>query len=345
MPPTGPSRPHPHQNYMPLIPPTPLTINVPPLPLKPASPEEILERWKQTLSSGPGTRLGMTTTIPEVTMQLKMLLNSLSALKELHSKLSTTQVDGSRKLWTEVAEHKDVIERVGKELNKRDKLILQRKVRHGRKKREMRKVERENERERVAAKEEACSEWLKRKQSELMRKKLEESVEKEAEGSLGEVRKKKQDLENVTKLLEALKELREHRISSKKWKVDGPHIEADQKFSELCSKIESIVSIHQKVYEEEEYTLKVMMSEQVDAKMTAQTSDHTHNSDNNLDSDPLKAFYYQAEQDMASFLNVRQQWDQYLSPLGSGVPEGWVEPVLPSDSTWASCLVQDKTGS
>ena len=298
--------------------------------------DRVLKQWKQSLPpSMEKINSDGNTVIPEVTRSLKTVLDSLPVLSELHSKLSSVSVDNSKDLWMQVAECKSVVHSAIEHLHKCNSGILKQKVKRNRRRRKRRRFVKEEEEERLSVVDKACSEWLKNKQSEQMRKRLEESVEKEASGSLGEVRKKIQDLESTENLLTALKELREHRSMSKKWKIDGPPaIEADQRFTRLCSEIEELVSAQLKIYQDEEYALKVMMSEQVDAKMrTAAQSVRSQSS-----GDPIKDYYYQATRDVTSFVGIRQQWDRYLAPHGSTIPIDWVTPTSPSNSVWASYL-------
>ena len=322
----------PQSGYIPQWLPSPTWT--PGLPYTPGPPgnEEIISKWKESVSSTK-TNDDTKSVIPEVTTGLVTLASSLSSLKDLHRKLSTVTVDESKDLWRQVAEQKITIESVTQYLCKSDAAILKKKVSRSCETRKRRKRAIAREKERTRGVEEMCSNWLKKKESQLMRKKLEESVEREAGGSLGEVRIKIQDLDNVVNLIDALKKIRKHRTTSKNWRVEGQTIQADETFTKLSSEIEQIVSTNLKVYKDEEYALKVMMSKQIDAKMTAST--HTKGSSN----DPIKGYYYKAEKDASSFINIRQQWDRYLTPHGGTVPIDWVEPVLPSNSVWASYLI------
>ena len=297
------------------------------------SEHEILERWKHTLRSLTKPRQNKTT-LPEVSNLLRVATDHVLSLKDLHSQLSTVNVGSSksRELWSKVEELKNKVDFLSLQLSLKDKKVLERKVKGGMARRERRKADREKERERRAKVDEACTTWLDKKQKYMMRKRLEKSVEKDAGGSLGEVRKKLQDLETTTKLIEALKDLREHRHWDKKWKMEALPIESDERFTKIYSDIKHDVSIYKKIYDDEEYALKVMMSEQVDARMTASQTTQLK--------DPIMGYYYQAEKDVASFVHIRQQWDKFLSPLGTSIPYTWVDPVLPSNDIWASYLKQ-----
>ncbi len=302
---------------------------------QPFGNEDVIENWKKSVTKLKVDSNKTRTTIPDVTSSLKTLTNSVTILADLHQKLSTVSLDESKELWTQVTEHKTIIDNISQYLCKSDVAVLKRKVVHNNKRIKKRKITREKEKKRIKLVDEKCSEWLKKKQSQLMRKKLEESVEKEASGSLGEVRKKIQDLDNIVNLIDALKKLREHRTTSKNWKIDGPTVQVNETFTEQCSEIENVISTNLKVYKDEEYALKVMMSEQIDAKMTSAASRST-DAVSCSSNDPIKDFYYKAEKNVSSFINIRQEWDRYLMPHGSVIPFDWVEPVSPSNDVWAS---------
>ncbi len=331
--------PYPWQQPYPLQPP----------PVQPFSPsqfsplvndrEEILTRWQQSVSCTSDHSSATNTTIPGVTGDVKIILDSLLALKKLHSNLSSVSVENSEELWVQVTMHRQAAQKSIECLHKRDSKVLEAKLKRNQRRRKRMRAMKEEEKERQSNVHKACSDWLSKEQNDLMRKKLEESVEREASGALGEVSRKIQDLDNMVALMAALKELREHRSSNKKWKIDGPpRIRADETFTHKCLEIEEVVSKRLKDYRDEEYALKVMMSKKVDAKMTAAQSQHKEPSSG----DPIKDYYHQAQRDLSSYIRVRHKWDRYLAPHGSTIPSNWVEPVLPSNCVWASYIVTDE---
>ena len=248
-------------------------------------------------------------------------------------------MENSEELWVQVTMHRQAVQNSIECLHKRDSKVLEAKLKRNQRRRKRMKAVKEEEKERQINVEKACNDWLSKEQNDLMRKKMEESVEKEASGALGEVNRKIQDLDNMAALMTALKELREHRSSNKKWKIDGPtRIRADETFLQKCLEIEEVVSKRLKDYHDEEYALKVMMSKKVDAKMTAAQPQPKEPSSG----DPIKDYYYQAQRDMSSFVRVRHKWDRYLTSHGSTVPSDWVDPVLPSNNVWASYIVKDE---
>lgn len=52
-------------------------------------------------------------------------------------------------------------------------------------------------------------------------------------------------------------------------------------------------------------------------------------------------YYYGSNLDMGRLIEIRREWDAYLSPGGSRIPGHWVQPSPPADEIWASCLVKN----
>ncbi|KAJ0258239.1 U11/U12 small nuclear ribonucleoprotein 59 kDa protein [Hirschfeldia incana] len=52
-------------------------------------------------------------------------------------------------------------------------------------------------------------------------------------------------------------------------------------------------------------------------------------------------YYYGSSLDMGRLIEIRREWDAYLSPGGSLIPGHWVQPSPPANEIWASCLVKN----
>ncbi|KAG2290572.1 hypothetical protein Bca52824_050176 [Brassica carinata] len=52
-------------------------------------------------------------------------------------------------------------------------------------------------------------------------------------------------------------------------------------------------------------------------------------------------YYYGSNLDMGRLIEIRREWDAYLSPGGSRIPGHWVQPSPPANEIWASCLVKN----
>jgi len=57
---------------------------------------------------------------------------------------------------------------------------------------------------------------------------------------------------------------------------------------------------------------------------------------------PYAQYYDLANYSVDTFVKIRQEWDVYAVPAGSGsgsgIPPGWVIPSEPADEVWASAL-------
>ncbi|CAH8310101.1 unnamed protein product [Eruca vesicaria subsp. sativa] len=51
-------------------------------------------------------------------------------------------------------------------------------------------------------------------------------------------------------------------------------------------------------------------------------------------------YYYGSNLDMGRLIEIRREWDAYLSPGGSRIPGHLVQPSPPANEIWASCLVK-----
>ncbi|KAL1192159.1 U11/U12 small nuclear ribonucleoprotein 59 kDa protein [Cardamine amara subsp. amara] len=51
-------------------------------------------------------------------------------------------------------------------------------------------------------------------------------------------------------------------------------------------------------------------------------------------------YYYGSNLDMGRLIEIRREWDAYLSPGGSRIPGHWIQPPPPASEIWASCLVK-----
>lgn len=52
-------------------------------------------------------------------------------------------------------------------------------------------------------------------------------------------------------------------------------------------------------------------------------------------------YYYGSNLDMGRLIEIRREWDAYLSPGGSRIPGHLVQPSPPANEIWASCLVKN----
>lgn len=311
------------------------SFQVPPFLFLPSiSPHPLdisLTQWQATLQPPPLPPQKISTTpLPIMTSLLKSADSHITSLKSLYLQLLSMPVDKSNELWFKVQEHKQCLDRIIATLTPDKCQVLKHKIKKHRRRRAQRKRDKSEEIERIQRKEEKYHKWLDKRRKEELRIRLAKSVEMSAAQSLAAVRKKKQDIEYYSKLLEAIKKLRQFRHDHRS-KGELPPIEEDEQFITTCCSLENILTKYTEVYKKEEHALKVMMSEKVDKEMMSHES-HTHPPTS------LEDYYTQASTNPAILAHVRQQWDMFLSPSGTVIPHRWVEPVLPSNQTWASYL-------
>ncbi|CAH2057755.1 unnamed protein product [Thlaspi arvense] len=70
-----------------------------------------------------------------------------------------------------------------------------------------------------------------------------------------------------------------------------------------------------------------------------ETPDKVCNNVSNLPAE-FYHYYYGSDFDMGRLIEIRREWDAYLSPGGSRIPGHWVQPSPPADEIWGSCLVK-----
>ncbi|VVB13858.1 unnamed protein product [Arabis nemorensis] len=72
---------------------------------------------------------------------------------------------------------------------------------------------------------------------------------------------------------------------------------------------------------------------------TMEAPDNAFDNVSNLPAE-LYHYYYGSNLDMGRLIEIRREWDAYLSPGGSRIPGHWVQPSPPTNEIWASCLVK-----
>lgn len=216
-------------------------------------------------------------------------------------------------------------------------------------------------------KDEAINEVMAAEKNKKEQEEKDAELQKRIDGTLSEVRKKKKDMSqfhNLCRVLRKLRALRQERASTLDSKLDK------QKFEKDISRLEEFVQKRSTMYREEEKTMQVMLEgahNEMKAKEDAEVLRKKAKADKermklhieNLfgedflqcssnDQQGLQPFYFQAERDLQSFVNIRQQWDTFLvdrnNPEGSSIPLKWVSPGPPSSEMWA-CAMEKEKGS
>ncbi|KAL5505678.1 hypothetical protein EMCRGX_G007144 [Ephydatia muelleri] len=135
------------------------------------------------------------------------------------------------------------------------------------------KKRREEVHSRRAQTEQSASQWLEERRSQELRRKTEATVQRLASGVLGEVRRKMSDIQQSTRLLATLKELRDLRRDASRRK-GGDQLECWNSAMHSLSGIEGCFKPHSillasqgSMYQREEHALSLLMKEEVMEKM------------------------------------------------------------------------------
>ncbi|XP_072038066.1 programmed cell death protein 7-like [Amphiura filiformis] len=269
--------------------------------------------------------------------QLKVQLNE--AQKKLHS---PSFVPG-------------LLERIARTKKKRESIAR-------RKKRQFLASKEEEDRKRRVT--ERIDAVLAKEQKAIQDAKNEAALQAEADSTLFEVRKKKQDADKTLEMLRALRKLRNVRKEAAAQKGAYTTLESDKNFEEGVSKLEAMMNKARSTYREEEQTLLVMLEEEHEEnkerqlemirqrqrdnalKAVQRRKEILFGKDELVGPDdpmfPFQQFYSLAENNLPSLVEIRKQWDSFLvspdDPNGSGIPADWVIPAEPSSKEWASVL-------
>ncbi|XP_073509505.1 programmed cell death protein 7 [Phyllobates terribilis] len=220
--------------------------------------------------------------------------------------------------------------------------------------------------ERSAEKEASIDLWRMQCIQKVEEKKRERELKATADGVLGEVRKKQNDVKKMLDVLKSLEKLRKLRKEAAGRKGVSPPPSADETFTNHINRLRTMVHKRSALYDAEEKTLRVILEgEQEEERQRAKDRrlrkerERTLQKQRELDGilfgdteslpslhplQPFRQYYLQAEHSVVSLVQIRHEWDQFLVPPdhpdGSSVPPGWLVPTAPCNDTWATALKQ-----
>lgn len=315
--------------------------------------DPFVEEWLKTAATRKpeASPLVQHLTIPEVRSQLMKGAELLSQLGSAHQALRGALSREDAEEWKrlkgkaelDMAAFLEVRERLGApglQDNLAKKMARIRSLRD-RKKRRLRE-KKEDWKKSLEKAERVTEEWIKAKEQAALKMKMEKAVHASASGVLEEVKKKKTDVQQLLKLAEALKELRSLRREQSRKKGDAPPIEADEKFQRTQEALVEMLTQQSEVYRREEHALQVLLEEEVLEKMHShqkEASSHARPQPPALwphpalptsdpwpqtTSDPWEActnFYLCARSSKEAMVAIRSDWDSYISPHGSTLPD------------------------
>ncbi|XP_069819490.1 programmed cell death protein 7 [Dendropsophus ebraccatus] len=220
------------------------------------------------------------------------------------------------------------------------------------------------EAERSAEKEASIDLWRMQRIREVEEKKRERELKATADGVLGEVRKKQNDVKKMLDVLKALEKLRKLRKEAAGRKGVCPPPSADETFTNHIKRLRTMVHNRSALYDAEEKTLRVILEGEQEEERQRENDKRQRKEKEKIlqkqreldsilfgDTEPLpslhpllpfRQYYLQAEHSVVSLVKIRHEWDQFLVPPdhpdGSSIPRGWVVPTLPSNDIWATAL-------
>ncbi|XP_071846053.1 uncharacterized protein [Apostichopus japonicus] len=299
--------------------------------------------------------------------QIHFLLKQLSSERDvLQQKLGSSEVEWQNEHWkiqrtkarlTEILGKftTDYLNDISKRLDKQRKMRL----------RKRKQVHRKHQEERLAKDERSkmqkeLDKVIATEMKEKEKKKTDAELQKEIDSTLSEVRQKKRDMtqqQNLYRALRKLRLIRQGTMSNSSSHQDG------ENFESAMTKLEEFVRQRSTMYREEEKTMQVML-EGERTEMVAKEDERTLRkkaiaeearlklqkemlfgegtlAENASEWNPISRFYNQANENLQCFIDVRRQWDAFISEDqqdATRIPLNWISPAPPSSDKWASAI-------
>ncbi|KAJ2938461.1 hypothetical protein O0L34_g12901 [Tuta absoluta] len=198
--------------------------------------------------------------------------------------------------------------------------------------REENKKERENRIKVMKERSREIDENLQKIKDDINKAKQEEEEKLQADTILKETLRKKQDAKKCITKLDALLKLYKARQNTARGRGEPVSDTDAEVFGSNIEKLKSLWVQKLHLYEKEELDLRATLTQASDAQSSS-SMQHTKVLENlqkwreflfggNLS--PQRDF----QGDIGSFVAVRSQWDQFISPEGTSLPVGWVLPNL-----------------
>lgn len=184
--------------------------------------------------------------------------------------------------------------------------------------------------------------WIRKEQAVIDREKQEESLRKDADMILSDVRGKRSDARKFFAILKELKNLRSIKANIAKARGEHMSLAADEAFNNIIEKLTEQWLTLDREYSIEEQGLKLMLKTDNERRIEKQRKCPFDDWENVLfgrkilPSDPLHL-------DLNTFVAIRTAWDEYISSDSdaSAIPIGWILPDKPSSGAWQKCLAKE----
>lgn len=177
---------------------------------------------------------------------------------------------------------------------------------------------------------------LQKIKDDINKAKQEEEQKLQADIVLKEVLRKKSDAKKCLTKLEALANLRKARQNTAIGRGETVSESETATFHAHISKLKSLWELKLLIYEKEEADLRAQLKKDSEASNTLQAERETSVASNLAEWREVlfggKLPQVDFSGDVARFLEVRSQWDQYISSEGTPLPVGWVTPAPMNDA-------------
>ncbi|CAH0587853.1 unnamed protein product [Chrysodeixis includens] len=312
------------------------------------SDQDIIKKFEVRIPREPTQVKVKTLSISEVREEMRKLVLTLNEVKAKQNVLleKVTQLPDDE--WNthvaQIEENKQQINKTlfqinGPHLVLLQKLLAKRSAKRLRLKRRNLELREEKEQRIKDLKEKSrqIDENLQKIQDDINRVKQEEQAKLQADMVLKEVLRKKGDAKKCITKLDALVKLRKARQNTARGRGENVPESDGAAFNANIEKLKSLWAQKLVLYEKEEADLRATLKEE----QTLCKSETEKQVASNLDqwwgslfggTRPQADFGGNRDQ----FLNIRAQWDKYISSEGSPLPVGWVPPA-PN----RHCLIKD----
>ncbi|XP_012219658.1 programmed cell death protein 7-like [Linepithema humile] len=224
--------------------------------------------------------------------------------------------------------------KVKQDLKKREKKRMRERLRREKWKKE--KLMKEERRTRMHT--EADS-WIRKEQAVIEREKQEQSLRKDADMILSDVRSKRSDARKYLGILQELQNLRKVKVNIARARGENLPSAADEAFNNSITKLTEQWTILDRNYATEEQELKLMLKTDNEKRIEKQTQNLFDDWENVLFGTNILTAE-QSYKDVNSFIIIRTAWDKFISSENAAttIPIGWIVPEKPSSAAWQKCL-------
>lgn len=170
--------------------------------------------------------------------------------------------------------------------------------------------------------------------------------------ALLEVETKESEVMRYIQFVELLEKLKSHRSEIQHRSAEPVTMDADLKFKSTVKSLQEFLSLRKEEYEKEKKALHVIMEEEVQDRIAAAATAQKPTTQEPI----MLGHNNNASPQVAALLHIRlvllnishcivghcyprQQWDAFLSPIGSPLSKDPIVPSLPSSADWESYLV------